>query len=205
MRPVVAAVALALAVALPLEARAGDNYVFVRTNPLAWTVHGDTMSPKPHGGKVGWYPDLIGLGFSYGKADIAFNMTALNPFPDSDEFSVLYGRMSAAYRPLKEGPLSVVDPFVFAGVGFGGAGTYKLQDAGCVSTTTNECARSRDSYGGGVHAGLGLDVNFTLKRLAQSGQRLSAFVGLELRGEVFFYRGVNAFTVYSMPIGLRLD
>lgn len=204
MRPYALA-ALAAVLLAGAPAFAGDNYVYVRTNPLAFTVHGKTISPQPGGGKVGWYPDLFGVGFSYRKADIAFHMTTMNPFPDSGSYSVLYGRLAAAYRPLKEGPLSVVDPYMFAGVGFGGAGRYELQDASCTNTTTDECSRSRASFGGGLQAGLGLDVNFTIARLAQSGQRLSAFVGVELRGELFFSHGANLFTVYSMPIGLRLD
>ena len=43
MRPVVAAVALALVLALPFSARAADNYVFVRTNPLAYRREGDRI------------------------------------------------------------------------------------------------------------------------------------------------------------------
>lgn len=203
--PVLAMAACALSLA-PRVAQAGENYVFVRTNPLAFAVHGEPMSPRPGGGETAWNPDLFGLGFNHGKLEISFNLTSQNPFPATGEFSVLQGRLSAAFRPLKKGQINMVDPYIFAGAGLGGAGDYVKKDAACENTTQKECAMARNGWGGGLHGGVGLDFTFPLFTIDSSQQRISAFVGLEFRGEFFYAASsANLYAGYSVPFGLRLD
>lgn len=204
MRSFVIGVCLLAAVSVPSTASAAENYVYLRLNPIAFAVHGTPMFPREGGGGAGWFPDLVGVGFSYQKLDLAFHMTAQNPFPNTSEFSVMYGRLSAAVRPLKSGQQSMVDPYLFAGGGFGGAGIYDKKDD-CERTPTNTCPEGRSGWGGGIHGGIGLDFTLPLFSISTTGQQLSAFVGLELRAELFFASRVNLFTVYSLPIGIRLD
>lgn len=204
MRSFVIGVCLLAMLSVPSAANAAENYVYLRINPIAFAVHGTPMFPREGGGGAGWYPDLFGVGFSYKKLDLSLHMTAQNPFPDTTEFSVMYGRLSAAVRPLKSGQQSMVDPYLFAGVGFGGAGDYGPKDS-CQSSVTEICPEGRSGWGGGIHGGIGLDFTLPLVKISTTGQQLSAFVGLELRAELFYASQVNLFTVYSLPIGIRLD
>lgn len=204
MRSFVIGVCLFAVMSVPAAANAAENYVYLRLNPLAFAVHGTPMSPQEGGGGAVWYPDLFGVGFSYKKLDLSFHMTAQNPFPETHEFSVMYGRLSAALRPLKSGKQSMVDPYLFAGAGFGGAGVYDKKDD-CERSATQTCPEGRSGWGGGIHGGIGLDFTLPLLTISTTGQQLSAFVGVELRAELFYASQVNLFTVYSMPIGIRLD
>lgn len=205
MRSLVVSACLLASLLVPSLAVAAENYVYLRLNPVAFAVHGTPMFPGPGGGGSGWYPDLFGVGFSYKKLDVSFHMTAQKPFPETGDFSVMYGRLSAAVRPLKSGQQSMVDPYLFAGGGFGGAGWYGKRDAACVSTPAETCPEGRSGWGGGLHGGIGLDFTWPLTTIATTGQKLSAFVGLELRAELFYAERVNLFTVYSLPFGIRLD
>lgn len=208
MRKTVAAIFLAL-VALAPASRA-ENLVYLKLNPLSFAVHGATPAPEPgpYGSHPAWLPDLFGIGFAAGALDLSFQMTELNPFPANDTYSLLYARFAVGWRPLKAGPISVFDPYVFGGAGGGGAGRYATSPAGCVSTPQSPCARAREGWGGGAFAGVGLDGNFTVARL-ETGQRVIVSVGLELRAELFYTpvpsEAFNYFTVFALPVSLKLE
>lgn len=205
MRSFVVLLALAAMMLLPGRANAGEHAVYLKLNPIAFAVHGTPMFPRPGGGAAGWFPDLFGVGYNHKMLDIAFHMTAQNAFPDTNEYSALFGRVSGGIRPLKAIDLSMVDLLLFAGGGFGGAGDYTKRDPSCVSTPDSICPEGRNGWGGGIHAGIGIDFAFPLVTVGTTGQQLIAFAGVELRGELFFSQGANLFTVYSMPFGIRLQ
>lgn len=192
------------ATASPVRAESSD-YVYFRTAPLSFAVDGVPMDPLPGGGNPAWFWDLFGVGMTFGQLDFAFHMTTQNVAPKPGDFSVLYGRLTGAWRPLKTGTIQFADPYVFAGAGFGWAGSMVKRVPGCnENDPAVRCEYDRSGVGGGASAGVGLDLNFPLATLS-SGQRIFLFAGLELRAELFLHQGLNLFSVYSVPIGLRLQ
>jgi hypothetical protein len=195
--------ALLLAAADPARAE-GADYVSLRTTPLSFAVDGVPMNPVPGGGTPAWFWDLFGVGMSFGQLDLAFLMSAQNPAPRPYEFSVLYARLTGAWRPLKRGRLQFAEPYVFGGVGFGWAGSLVKRNPSCVDSATVRCEYDRSGLGGGPAAGVGVDFNLPVAELS-SGQRVYVYAGIELRAELFLHQGLNLFGVYSLPIGLRLQ
>lgn len=199
LHPTFAAAALVCLAALPARAKEGE-YVYLRTNPVAIGIGPLSMAPVPQGGAPMLIGDLAGLGFSVGQLEFALNLTSQNLLARPGEFSEFFLRFSTYWRPLKDGRLRFVEPYLFGGLGGGSAGMQVPTEAGC----TTGCKYQSDGWGGGPHAGFGFDVNVPLVEL-ENKQRVIAFIGFEVRQELFFHRGPSTYTVFSLPIGVRLD
>jgi len=200
LRPGIITAVVALAVSFDASAKDGE-YVYLRTNPIAIGLGPLSMAPIPQGGAPMHYGDLAGLGFSVGQFEFALNLASQNLMARPGEYGAFVLRFTTYWRLMKEGRLRFVEPFVLAGLGGGSAGKQVLTDAAC---TGQDCAYQAQGFGGGPHLGVGFDVNIPLVEMSNK-QRVIAFVGLELRQELFFHQGPNTFTVISLPIGIRLD
>ena len=185
----------------PPPPRSG-RFVFVRVNPLAVAVHGQPLGD----GSAAWHPDLFTLGVGGRRLEFLFSLTAQNVIPSPGESGAVYGQMSALWRPIRTAGLPFIDPYVYGGGGFGGAG--KWEPARPCAEATATCPHRFSQWAGEGHAGVGLDLNLPVVRLA-TGQSMYFSVGLDIRVLAFVNgdpsRLANFFVVYSLPVALRWD
>lgn len=150
------------------------------------------------------YLDVLQAGYVLPSGvDLSFALSGMNYVPDEGDYSIAMARFAVGYRPFLRDPLPVIQPYVLAGLGFGGEGRYTCEPEPSCDPATDSCRDvcSRASWAGDLFGGAGFDLTTRLFDVA--GQQVMGYAGVQARFEWIPSRYHMA--VISFPVGLKLQ
>lgn len=149
------------------------------------------------------YMDFVHGGYVFASGlDLSLALSGMNWFPSENQYSFSMGRASIGYRPFLRDPLPMIQPYGFAGVGFGGEGRYMCEAEASCDPNKDSCRNvcSRAHWRANTFIGAGIDFNSFLFYVGQ--QQVLFYAGFQARYELL---GKYHMPVLTIPIGLRIQ